>query len=107
MTKTDIIDKISIQSGLKRREVSYVVDNFITAIIDSTASGERVEIRGFGVFSMLTKKPRKIHSPIAGKVIDTPEKITIGFQPSSSVKIQSHKKEALPKEATKEAPKGV
>lgn len=83
MTKTEIVEKIAASSGIKKRIVSHIVNNFIDHIIEGVYIGEKVEIRGFGSFYLTTKKSRQIFSPILGKKIDVPEKQTILFQTSS------------------------
>lgn len=85
MTKSEIVERLTVQSGLKKKEVLYIVDNFIEKIIDSSANGEKVEIRGFGTFYLVNKKARKVYSPIAGKKIDVPAKVSIGFRASKAI----------------------
>lgn len=82
MTKSEIVDRIIRQSGMKRKEVLYIVDNFIEKIKESALKGDRVEIRGFGTFYRSDKKARKVFSPIAGKDIDVPAKSGIAFRAS-------------------------
>ena len=82
MTKSDIVDRLTRQSGLKKKEVIYIVDNFIEKIKETALKGERIEIRGFGTFYKSEKKARKLFSPIAGKNIDVPAKTTLAFRAS-------------------------
>jgi DNA-binding protein HU-beta len=82
MTKSDIVDRLTRQSGLKKKEVTYIVDNFIEKIRETALKGEKIEIRGFGTFYKSEKKARKLFSPIAGKDIDVPAKTAIAFRAS-------------------------
>ncbi|OHD65817.1 MAG: hypothetical protein A2176_02030 [Spirochaetes bacterium RBG_13_51_14] len=82
MTKTDIIDRLTRQSGLKKKEVLYIIDNFIEKIKESALKGDKIEIRGFGTFYKAEKKARKVFSPIVGKNIDVPARTTIAFRAS-------------------------
>ena len=82
MTKSDIVDRLTRQSGLKKKEVTYIVDNFIEKIKETALKGEKIEIRGFGTFYKSEKKARTLFSPIAGKDIDVPAKTTIAFRAS-------------------------
>ena len=84
MTKTDIVDRLTGQSGLMKKEVAYIVDNFIEKIKESVMKGETVEIRGFGTFYLAEKRARTVFSPIAGREIDVPAKTAIAFRPSKS-----------------------
>ena len=88
MTKTDIVELLTRQSGLKKKEVQYIVDNFIEKVKDSVYRDERVEIRGFGTFYQVQKKARMVFSPIADKKVDVPAKKTVAFRASKSVETQ-------------------
>lgn len=88
MTKTDIVELLTRESGLKKKEVQYIIDNFIEKVKDSLYRDERVEIRGFGSFYPLEKKARMVFSPIADKKVDVPAKKTIAFRASKSVETQ-------------------
>ncbi|MBN1532523.1 MAG: integration host factor subunit beta [Spirochaetes bacterium] len=82
MTKSEIAQRLTIQSGLRKKEVLYIIDNFLEKIKDSVRNGEKVEIRGFGTFYQNEKKARSVYSPIAGKTIDVPAKFTLAFKAS-------------------------
>ena len=92
MTKSDIVERITQQSGLKRKEVLYVIDNFIEKIKESALKGDKVEIRGFGTFYRSDKKARKVFSPIAGKDIQVPAKTGMAFR-ASKLNEKKHIKE--------------
>lgn len=82
MTKTQIVSEICLRSNLKKSEVLYIVDSFLDKIKESINNDEQVEIRGFGVFYKALKKARKVNSPIAGRVLDVPEKSILAFRGS-------------------------
>ncbi len=84
MTKTEIVERLTIQSGMKKKEVQYIVDNFLNKILESAYAGEKVEIRGFGTFYQAEKKARMVYSPIAGKKISVPAKTALGFKASKA-----------------------
>ena len=52
MTKSEIVEKLIKQSGLKRKEVLYIIDNFIDKIKESVYKGDKVEIRGFRIMNL-------------------------------------------------------
>ena len=88
MTKSEIIDRLTMQSGMRKKEVLYVIDNFIDKIKESIVLGDKVEIRGFGTFYPAEKKARMVFSPIAGKKIDVPAKLTLAFRASKATEIK-------------------
>ncbi len=85
MTKTEIIEELTRKSGLRKREVTYIVDNFLDRILESVFEGNKVEIRGFGSFFPVEKKERTVYSPIAKKKIQVPQKQGLGFRPSKAI----------------------
>ena len=84
MTKQDLIEKLVRQSGITKRQISYIIDNFLADIISGCDNGEKVELRGFGSFCRAERKGRNVFSPIAGKHIKLPAKTIISFKASKS-----------------------
>ncbi|MBP7603093.1 MAG: HU family DNA-binding protein [Spirochaetes bacterium] len=84
MTKHEIVDQLTRQSGMKRREVGYIVDNFLELILKNLDTENRIEIRGFGTFSRVLRKERRVYSPIAGRNLDVPARSVLSFKPSKS-----------------------
>ena len=75
MNKIDIVNQLSEQIPLNQKVAKIVVD----AIIDSikkrrVVEGERVEIRGFGSFSLRSYKSYKGRNPEDGEIVDVPQK---------------------------------
>jgi len=85
LTRTEIVEALARESGMQKKDIQYVVDGFLAKIRESIDRDETVEIRGFGTFYRLSKKARKVHSPIAGKVLDVPAKITMSFKASKII----------------------
>ena len=77
MTKTRIVSEICAVTKLNRKEVSKIIDIFLDKIKDSANEGRTVKIKGFGSFYNVVKKARQIHSPIAGRLVDVPEKAVL------------------------------
>ncbi len=74
MTKNEIAEKLFRQSGIKKKEVLYIINNFLDSIKECIRNGDKVELRGFGTFNRVDRKERKIYSPIAKKEINVPAK---------------------------------
>ena len=94
MTKTQIVNEICLNSGLKKKEVSNIIDSFLDKIKESIDKDEQVEIRGFGTFYKALKKARKVHSPIAGRVLEVPEKTILAFRGSKETERENNIKGA-------------
>ena len=80
MTKQEIVDIVSEATGLTKVETETVMNGIMGTIIESLASNERVELRGFGVFSAKERNFSKARNPKTGEKVNTPEKKTIHFK---------------------------
>ncbi|CAK0763975.1 integration host factor subunit beta [Gammaproteobacteria bacterium] len=70
MTKSDLIDIIaSKQNHLAYKDVELSVKTLIDQIAQSLAMGDRVEIRGFGSFSLHYRPPRIGRNPKTGTAV--------------------------------------
>ncbi len=94
MTKHEIVDLLTTKSGLKRREVQYIIDNLFELILKSLDRVDRVEIRGFGTFSRVKRGGRKIFSPIAERSVDVPPRSVLVFKASKSTEKEISEKGA-------------
>jgi integration host factor subunit beta len=74
MIKADIVKQLSEQSNLNHKLAKIVVDTIIDTIRKAIISGERVEIRGFGNFSLRSYKPYKGRNPRNGEIVEVPAK---------------------------------
>lgn len=74
MNKIDIVNQLSETINLNQKIAKIVVDTIIDTIKKAIVDGERVEIRGFGSFSLRTYKPYKGRNPKNGEVVDVPQK---------------------------------
>ncbi|MBP1732264.1 MAG: DNA-binding protein [Deltaproteobacteria bacterium] len=74
MNKTDIVNKLAEKTGMNQKVAKVVVDTITDSIKKAILNGERVEIRGFGSFSIRSYKPYKGRNPKNGEVVDVPAK---------------------------------
>lgn len=74
MNKSDLINALKQSAGLSRKDAEMVVDTFFGSITESMAAGDRVEIRGFGSFSVKRYKAYTGRNPKTGTQIHVPAK---------------------------------
>jgi integration host factor subunit beta len=74
MNKADIVKQLSEQVHVNQKLAKLVVDTIVDTIKTAIISGERVEIRGFGSFSLRSYKPYKGRNPKNGEIIEVPAK---------------------------------
>ena len=81
MTKSEIIDILSRkQSHLSGRDVELSVKILLEQMSDTLSSGSRIEIRGFGSFSLHYRAARRGRNPKTGAVIQIAAKNTVKFK---------------------------
>ena len=68
-----------------KRDLSKFTDIILKEIKRALKRGDRVELRGFGVFSTNTQKARISRNPKTGEKVNTPEKKTIHFKMSKDL----------------------
>lgn len=87
MLKRELVNEVSQQlGGYYKQDVAQAVDIILEEISHALTEGRRVEIRGFGSFSVRTRKPRTTKNPKTGKMMDIPERKTLHFTMSKSLK---------------------
>ena len=68
-----------------KKDLNKLVDIILKEIKDTLKRGERVELRGFGVFYTNKQKARISRNPKTGEKVNTPEKKTINFKMSKDL----------------------
>ena len=70
MTRSELILLIKEQSpDFDAKEVELAVELFINEIIQGLTSGSRIELRGFGSFSVKSRNPRIARNPRTGETV--------------------------------------
>jgi len=90
VTKADIVDKIANETGLTKLETKAVVDGLLLSIIEALSDGKRIELRGFGVFSVKSRKPRMARNPRTGDPVPLDERFIPTFKVSSEFQEKVH-----------------
>ncbi|ARS53234.1 integration host factor subunit beta [Kushneria konosiri] len=89
MTKSELIEQIAAQqSELSVKEVESAVRLILDDITDTLASGGRVEIRGFGSFSLHYREPRTGRNPKTGDPVSLTGKHVPHFKPGKELREQ-------------------
>ena len=86
MKKIDLIEEISKQSMISRLESKRCVEVILEEISSAIASGEKVEVRGFGGFYKRHRKERIGINPKTGEKTEVAEKFVPFFKPGKLLK---------------------
>ena len=80
-TKSEIIDLLfECQPHLAHRDAELIVKHIMDDMIQALISGERIEIRGFGSFSLHHRTARVGHNPKTGESVDVSDKFVPHFK---------------------------
>ncbi|BCO10514.1 MULTISPECIES: HU family DNA-binding protein [Desulfolithobacter] len=87
MLKRELVNEVAEQlGGYYKQDIARAVDIILEEISQALVDGRRVEIRGFGSFSVRTRKPRTTKNPKTGKMMNIPARKTLHFTMSKSLK---------------------
>ena len=82
MTRSELITKLATRfPQLTHADVEIAVHSALQAIGTQLASGNRVEVRGFGSFTVHIRPPRRGRNPKTGEKVDVPSKAVPHFKP--------------------------
>ena len=92
MTKSELITLLSDKfSQLVHKDAELSVKTIIDSLANTLSKGGRVEIRGFGSFSLNHRPARLGRNPKTGAKVNVPEKFVPHFKPGKELKIKVDK----------------
>lgn len=87
MTRSELIERIArLQPQLSIKDIELAVKAIIEHMSYSLANGERVEIRGFGSFSLHYRAPRVGRNPKTGEAVSLDGKFVPHFKPGKELR---------------------
>jgi integration host factor subunit beta len=87
MTRSDLVALLAERfAQLTQRDTEFAVKTILDAMSDALARGHRIEIRGFGSFSVNRRPPRVGRNPRSGEQVIIPEKLVPHFKPGKALR---------------------
>ena len=87
MTKSELIDRISAaQNQLSQKDVELAVKTMLEQMSQTLAQGKRIEVRGFGSFSLHYRAPRIGRNPKTGESVGLAGKYVPHFKPGKELR---------------------
>ena len=87
MTKSELIEAIAArQTQLSSKDVELAVKTVLEHMSQALATGERIEIRGFGSFSLHYRAPRIGRNPKTGDTVKLTGKYVPHFKPGKELR---------------------
>ncbi len=102
MTKSDLIDAIAREQGhLAHKDVELAVKCILEHMSEALSSGDRIEIRGFGSFSLHFRPPRMGRNPKTGEAVALAGKHVPHFKPGKELRerVNQHFQEEIEQKA--------
>jgi integration host factor subunit beta len=87
MIRSELVQRLSEENpSLRLNEVEAVIDVFFDEISNQLAGGGRVELRGFGAFSVRSREAREGRNPRTGQAVSVPAKHVPHFKAGKDIR---------------------
>ena len=97
MTKSELIEILSRRQGhLKADDVDMAVKTLLEMMSNALTEGDRIEIRGFGSFSLHFRPPRLGRNPKTGDSVALPGKYVPHFKPGKELRDRVNSRPGTP-----------
>ncbi len=80
MNKAQLIDAMASKSGLSKNDSKKALEAFVESVTGSLKSGDRIQLVGFGSFSVAERSARTGRNPRTGQEINIPAKKVVKFK---------------------------
>ena len=97
MVKSELIVRMtSKQQNLTHKDMELAANQMLENMSDALSNGKRIEIRGFGSFSLHYRPPRNAHNPKTGAKVATIAKYSPHFKPGKAMRERVNENRHIP-----------
>ncbi len=89
MIKSDLVEKVMEATGLAKPKAAEAVNALFEGMREALLDGDRIELRGFGVFQVKDRKRGIGRNPKTGREVEIPPGKTIRFKPGKALRNMS------------------
>ncbi len=86
MLKKELVNEVSTELSIHKQDVTSALDIMLDTMEKALKEERRIELRGFGSFAVRKRKARSTKNPKTGTIMNIPERKTIHFTMSKSLK---------------------
>ena len=86
ISTTSLVDEVTSRTGLSKREARAVVDTVLEELGSRLASGERIQLAGFGTFEVRDRAERAGVNPKTKERMTIPATKVVGFRPAAQLR---------------------
>lgn len=99
MIKLDIVNRVADKTGVPKLKAEQAVEALFDSMKEALTRGERIELRGFGVFVVKPRKRGVGRNPRTGEEVAIPSGKTIRFKPGKELQDGEEDGQATPEPA--------
>lgn len=85
MIKLDIVNEVVSRTGITKTRAEIAVETVFDSLKKALAGGDRIELRGFGVFNVKARKTGVGRNPRTGQEVDIPPGKAVRFKPGKEL----------------------
>lgn len=85
MIKQDIVNEVVSRTGITKAKAELAVDTVFEKMKEALARGERIELRGFGIFTIRPRKTGIGRNPRTGEEVTIPPGKAVRFKPGKEL----------------------
>lgn len=86
MTKAELVELISNETGVSKKDTGIIVNLILDNIGRALVESDKVELRGFGSFKVKSRRSRQARNPRTGDAVSVPSKKVPYFKASNELK---------------------
>lgn len=86
MTKSDLISEVAAKTGITKKDADIAVNAVVDAVIGALASGDKVQLVGFGTFEVKTRGEHTGRNPFTGEAMTISESKHVSFSAGKTLK---------------------
>lgn len=87
MKKSDLIDRIALETGMSKAKARKAVDAFGDVLKEVGSCGDTLTLQGVGTFKGKTRPDRTARNPATGEAVTVPAKKVLRFKMSSGLEL--------------------
>ncbi len=86
MKKADLVDAIASKTNVPKAQAQVIVEDIFELIADGLAKGDKIDLRGFGTFSVRQSEARTGRNPQTGEPLTIPARKVPNFKAGKELK---------------------
>ena len=86
MTKSELLADLAEQTGLKKTEVTAVMDSLVNTVYKTLKKEKKIKLEGLGVLQLKDRKARMARNPRTGEMVKVPAKKVVKLRVTKDIK---------------------